>query len=96
MGRFSYDSHSILQARFFQHRILGANRTDPAHTRAGLLGKRGYFAYMVLIFTFSMVVVLIYDLDRPKQQLFTVGQRAMIDLQERMNESFAPVDELSQ
>ncbi|MHC4132728.1 MAG: bestrophin-like domain [Planctomycetota bacterium] len=53
---------------------------------AGLVGKRGFFAYMVLIFTFSMVIVLIYDLDRPKQQLFKVSQQTMINLQQRINE----------
>ena len=56
---------------------------------AGLLGMRGYFAYMVLIFTFSMVIVLIYDLDRPKQLLFKVSQRPMVDLRQQMNESIS-------
>lgn len=53
---------------------------------AGLVGTRGFFAYIVLIFTFSMVIVLIYDLDRPKQQLFKVSQKAMVDLRQQMNE----------
>ena len=53
---------------------------------AGLIGMRGFFAYIVLIITFSMVIVLIYDLDRPKQQLFKVSQRALIDLRQQMNE----------
>jgi len=53
---------------------------------AGLVGMRGFFVYMVLILTFSMVIVLIYDLDRPKQQLFKVSQQAMINLQQRINE----------
>ncbi|MHC4843379.1 MAG: hypothetical protein ACYTEE_06210, partial [Planctomycetota bacterium] len=53
---------------------------------AGLVGMRGFFAYLVLVFTFSMVIVLIYDLDRPKQQLFKVSQQALINLQQRINE----------
>jgi membrane protein YdbS with pleckstrin-like domain len=52
---------------------------------AGLVGMRGFFAYMVLILTFSMVIVLIYDLDRPKQKLFKVSQQAMIDLQQQID-----------
>lgn len=53
---------------------------------AGLVGMRGFFAYMVLILTFSLVIVLIYDLDRPKQHLFKVSQQAMVDLQQQMND----------
>lgn len=53
---------------------------------AGLIGKRGFFAYIVLIFTFSGVIVLIYDLDRPKQQFFRVSKTTMIDLRRHMNE----------
>jgi hypothetical protein len=53
---------------------------------AGLVGLRGFFVYMVLILTFSSVIVLIYDLDRPKQQLFKVSQRALINLRQQMNE----------
>ena len=54
---------------------------------AGLIGKRGFFAYIVLIFTFSVVIVLIYDLDRPKQQLFKVSQQSMISLRQQMDET---------
>ncbi|MHC4757708.1 MAG: bestrophin-like domain [Planctomycetota bacterium] len=53
---------------------------------AGLVGRRGFFAYMVLILAFSLVIVLIYDLDRPKQRLFKVSQQSMINLQQRINE----------
>jgi hypothetical protein len=51
---------------------------------AGLVGIRGFFVYPVLILAFSIVMVLIYDLDRPKQTLFKVSQRAMSDLQQRI------------
>ena len=53
---------------------------------AGLIGLRGFFAYLVLVLTFSMVIALIYDLDRPKQKLFRVSPQAMIDLKQRMIE----------
>lgn len=51
---------------------------------AGLVGIRGFFVYQALILTFSFVLVLIYDLDRPKQGLFKVSQQAMIELQQKM------------
>ncbi|MHC4205753.1 MAG: bestrophin-like domain [Planctomycetota bacterium] len=54
--------------------------------RAGLVGGRGFFAYFVLVVTFSMVIVLIYDLDRPKQSFFKVSQQALMELQQRMAE----------
>jgi hypothetical protein len=53
---------------------------------AGLVGIRGFFVYPVLILMFSLVVVFIYDLDRPKQSLFKVSQQPIIELQQRMNE----------
>jgi len=53
---------------------------------AGLVGVRGFFVYPILILAFSLVLVLIYDLDRPKQRLFKVSQQAMIDLRHRMVE----------
>ncbi|MFA6378363.1 MAG: hypothetical protein WCX16_01095 [Candidatus Omnitrophota bacterium] len=52
---------------------------------AGLFGHRGSFAYLVLILTFSGVLVLITDLDRSRQGLFKVSQQPMIDLQKKMN-----------
>ena len=51
---------------------------------AGLVGIRGFFVYPALILAFSIVMVLIYDLDRPKQSLFKVNLQAMIDLQQRI------------
>lgn len=53
---------------------------------AGLIGKRGFFAYLVLLIAFSLVIVLIYDIDRPRQSLFTVSQQTIIDLQQRMTD----------
>ena len=54
---------------------------------AGLVGIRGFFVYPVLILAFSIVMVLIYDLDRPNQTLFKVRQRALVHLQQRIAES---------
>ncbi len=53
---------------------------------AGLVGIRGFFVYPLLITMFSLVVVFIYDLDRPKQSLFKVSQQPIIDLQKRIND----------
>jgi len=53
---------------------------------AGLVGIRGFFVHPLLILAFSIVMVLIYDLDRPQQTLFKVSQRSMMDLQKSMTE----------
>jgi hypothetical protein len=53
---------------------------------AGLVGIRGFFVYQVLILAFSLVIVLIFDLDRPKQGFFHVSQQAMVDLEQRINQ----------
>ena len=52
---------------------------------AGLVGVRGFFVYQALIFTFSFVLVLIFDLDRPRPGLFRVSQQAMIDLHQKIS-----------
>jgi hypothetical protein len=48
----------------------------------GFSARRGTLATLVLVMAFSAVVLLIIDLDRPAQTMFSVDQRAMIDLQE--------------
>ena len=53
---------------------------------AGLVGIRGFFVYPALILAFSIVMVLIDDLDRPKQTFFEVSQQAMVDLRQGMTE----------
>jgi hypothetical protein len=52
---------------------------------AGLRGARGSFSYLVLVFVFSIVIVLIADLDRPRQGLFKVNQQSLIDLKHKMD-----------
>ena len=85
--RISYGTHRRIQTSIwivlYWLAILGMAAMG---YHAGLVGLRGFFAYMVLILTFSSVIVLIYDLDRPKQQLFKVSQQAMINLRQRMTE----------
>lgn len=47
---------------------------------AGLAGTRRSLAVLALVLTFSAVMVLIADLDRPMEGLLKVSQQAMIDL----------------
>jgi hypothetical protein len=47
---------------------------------AGLTGTRRSLAVLALVLTFSAVIVLIADLDRPMEGLLRVSQQAMIDL----------------
>jgi hypothetical protein len=50
----------------------------------GLAGSRRSLATIALLLTFSAVMLLIADLDRPQEGLLRVGQQSMIDLQESM------------
>ncbi len=52
--------------------------------RSGLAGVHGDFAYLVLIVTFSLVLVLISDLDRPKQLFFRINLADFQDLKNQM------------
>jgi ABC-type molybdate transport system ATPase subunit len=47
-------------------------------------GTRSQIAVLAFVLTFSGVMMLIADLDRPQQGLIRVSQRAMIDLQKQM------------
>lgn len=51
---------------------------------AGMSGSRRSLATLALVFTFSVVMLLIADLDRPQEGLMRVSQQAMIDLQNSM------------
>jgi len=53
--------------------------------QAGLTGKRTTVASFVLIITFSIVLSLITDLDRPRQEFFSVSQQSMVDLKTKLN-----------
>lgn len=52
---------------------------------AGLVSGRRFLAILPLILTFSAVLVLIADLDRPGEGLFKVSQQALADLRNLMN-----------
>jgi hypothetical protein len=52
--------------------------------QAGLNGKRAPIASFALILTFAIVMTLITDLERPRQNIFSVSQQAMVDLQNKV------------
>ena len=47
-------------------------------------GKRNYFSALSVILVFTVVMMLIIDLDRPQEGLLRVSQQALIDLQRQM------------
>lgn len=52
--------------------------------QAGLTGARSGIATWTLAVTFSMVMALVMDLDRPNQSLFSMNQQLMVTLHNRM------------
>ena len=52
--------------------------------QAGLTKSRRSLATVVLVMTFSAIMLLVADLDRPREGLLTESQQAMIDLQNTM------------
>jgi hypothetical protein len=55
----------------------------------GLVGSRRSFAVLALVVCFSLVILLIADLDRPHEGAVRVGQQSMVDLQRSFHESSA-------
>ncbi len=51
---------------------------------AGLVGTTRSLAIIVVAITFSAVIVLIADLDRPQEGSLTVSQQALIDVRQSM------------
>ena len=51
----------------------------------GLVGTTRSLAIIVVAVSFSAVIALIADLDRPQEGTLTVSQQALIDLQQSMN-----------
>ena len=51
---------------------------------AGLADSRTAIPSVMLILTFSAIIVLIVDLDRPRQQLFRVVQEPIADVARRI------------
>jgi hypothetical protein len=52
---------------------------------AGMVGTRRSLAILAVAFTFSVVIELIADLDRPQEGVLKVSQHALIDLQRSMS-----------
>ena len=52
----------------------------------GLIGTRSSVGTLVLVLTFSAVMLLIVDLDRPKEGILKVSQQAMLDLRNTLME----------
>jgi hypothetical protein len=52
---------------------------------AGMVGTRRSLATLAVAFTFSVVIELIADLDRPQEGVLKVSQHALLDLQRSMN-----------
>ena len=52
--------------------------------QSGISGRRGSFIFLSSCVAFSLILVLIADLDRPKQNLFRINQQSLEDLFNRM------------
>ena len=52
---------------------------------AGMVGTRRSLAILAVALTFSVVIELIADLDRPQEGILKVSQHALLDLQRSMN-----------
>jgi hypothetical protein len=52
---------------------------------AGLSGPRRSLAIFAVAVTFSVVIQLIADLDRPQEGVLRVSQHALLDVQRSMN-----------
>ncbi|MBI5632803.1 MAG: hypothetical protein HZA15_04930 [Nitrospirae bacterium] len=59
--------------------------------RAGLVGSRSFMVSLALVLSFTGVMFLIADLDRPQQGLIRVSQQAMVELQNKFNRDLAPL-----
>jgi hypothetical protein len=55
--------------------------------QAGLTGTRSTLATWTLAITFSAVMTLIIDLDRPNMTLFSLNQELMVELENRMQDA---------
>jgi hypothetical protein len=51
---------------------------------AGLAGSRGMLTTIVLVIVLGAVLMLVVDLDRPRDGLLVVNQQPMIDLAEQI------------
>jgi hypothetical protein len=58
---------------------------------AGISGRHSHIAVAAVAVAFSVILVLIADLDRPQQGLIRVSQQAMLDLQLKLRPREPPV-----
>jgi hypothetical protein len=58
--------------------------------RAGLVGSRSLLVSLAIVLSFSGVIFLIADLDRPQQGFIQVSQQAMAELQSKLSKDAAP------
>ena len=58
--------------------------------RAGLVGSRSLLVSLALVLSFSGVMFLIADLDRPRQGFIQVSQQAMVELQNKLSKDVEP------
>jgi hypothetical protein len=54
---------------------------------AGLTSKVRSLSFLILVLTFSAVMVLVADLDRPREGMLRVSQQALVDLRGTMGEA---------
>lgn len=57
--------------------------------QGGIIDRRSPYATVTLAVTFSVVLMLITDLDRPVMRFFTIDQQIVVDLAARMDEALA-------
>jgi hypothetical protein len=53
--------------------------------QAGLTGARSHIATWTLAMTFSVVIALVTDLDRPSSTLFKMNQQLMLELNDKLS-----------
>jgi hypothetical protein len=58
--------------------------------QAGLSNTRSTMTNLALVVIFAAVLLLIADLDRPKESLFNVSQQSMVELLEKLNTIVGP------
>jgi len=61
--------------------------------QAGLTGTHSRLATWTLAITFSAVMMLVTDLDRPRMSLFSMNQQLMVELQNRIDPTLRNLEE---
>jgi hypothetical protein len=53
--------------------------------RTGIVERRSVIATLIVVLAFSVVIVVIADLDRPQEGFLKISQQSMLDLQTRLH-----------